>query len=559
MLRYQQQLQQPPAPSPPPSPNANQNILDVYPQLQQYVGSAEDYARSSPSSPAGLLSPIVRSMQRGLSYWFGPNALSGDLNLHPKTPEERRAMYDAMTSQVLGLGGPLAIVSHGTPASPESFAQGLQPLSNLRKGTGGIREGAGTYFAEAPGVGFRYAEGFAADGSKWSFRNTETGAPITLSNSAHDILLDFVNIHGGNKEAIFNEVHDQREYYRQWFKQQEERRSTPPLFLGAPAQMEDFTKARVAILDELLPVLSNPETEIVHTRGPAYIITADIPDEHIDNMLDLYEPLSNQPDVVKKLVDAKLLNPLSDMSLMTGADYYSMLSQRLDASYGYTADSQTRGKIRASEALYAAGIPGNKYLDQFSRGVSPSKWQLQVGGKPATLSPGADETLEQLMMRGYTTKEALLKEVTGRLDAFSKFNEPQLQFIDDLPWEELYNHLKNPEAKLVDMSKQGKTYNIVVFHRDVADELQHNGKTIWTREGVKSKGPHSAYHWANPQGAYIDDLQGGRYSPYVPTEKPYALRGPDGSVLSTHQSRQEAQEAQGQYALRLLQSRPTNK
>ena len=82
----------------------------------------------------------------------------------------------------------------------------------------------------------------------------------------------------------------------------------------------------------------------------------DLPDEHIDKMLDWDKPLSQQPAAVQKELDSYDPNWLGDKTKQTGADFY----KRIVKMYGDDAAA-------ASKSLADSDIVGIKYLDINSR------------------------------------------------------------------------------------------------------------------------------------------------------------------------------------------------
>jgi hypothetical protein len=87
-----------------------------------------------------------------------------------------------------------------------------------------------------------------------------------------------------------------------------------------------------------------------------------IPEEH--EFLDWDLPFSKQhPDVQKKLTDAGIVHPQTNWD-PTGEDIYNGISSDLRMDTGMHWEDAWN---EASQRLKEAGIPGNKYLDQWSR------------------------------------------------------------------------------------------------------------------------------------------------------------------------------------------------
>jgi hypothetical protein len=95
-------------------------------------------------------------------------------------------------------------------------------------------------------------------------------------------------------------------------------------------------------------VAENPKVAGQYKAGGS-LYHVDIPDEHIERMLDWDKPLSEQPHILEAFPGQEGLEDL------TGQQLYNNLQ------------ILWRSDARASEQLRASGIPGIKYLDAGSR------------------------------------------------------------------------------------------------------------------------------------------------------------------------------------------------
>ena len=90
------------------------------------------------------------------------------------------------------------------------------------------------------------------------------------------------------------------------------------------------------------------------------LLTVDLPDSHIDRMLDWDKPLSEQhPDVQKALYATGYTKKANQM---TGKELYRDTAESLSGG----PESENPNEL-ASKLFAAHGIPGIKYLDQGSR------------------------------------------------------------------------------------------------------------------------------------------------------------------------------------------------
>lgn len=195
---------------------------------------------------------------------------------------------------------------HGTPHDFDTQT-GFDD-SRIGSGEGNQVYGYGHYLAESPDV----AEGYQGRLSAQGLHPDVISAQEDIANA------------GGSKQKAFVALNKQADS------------STNPaekMFLQRKAQL-----------------IKNGAAD---TRGS--LVTADVADSHVDNMLDWDKPLSEQPDVAKNL--SKLgIDPTDDAHMdMTGKDIYRSFEAR-----GFTPKT-------ISSMFDEAGVPGIKYLDGQSR------------------------------------------------------------------------------------------------------------------------------------------------------------------------------------------------
>lgn len=95
-----------------------------------------------------------------------------------------------------------------------------------------------------------------------------------------------------------------------------------------------------------------------YDRGAGSFVTADVPDEHIANMIDHDAPLADQPKVVQDAFRSHGIGGEEDIS---GGEAYKALADKLDDVM------PGHGPAAASALLDTRGVPGVKYLDGQSR------------------------------------------------------------------------------------------------------------------------------------------------------------------------------------------------
>ena len=121
-----------------------------------------------------------------------------------------------------------------------------------------------------------------------------------------------------------------------------------------------------------------PATAKTYSGEGGNIYTADLPDEHIANMLHWDKPMSEQPPNVQQALGMN--DPqgwAAQNPTMTGSEAYWELSRALG------------GPEKASAALNGMGIPGIRYLDQGSR-------QAGSGTSNYVVFPGSTDILKIL-------------------------------------------------------------------------------------------------------------------------------------------------------------------
>ena len=101
--------------------------------------------------------------------------------------------------------------------------------------------------------------------------------------------------------------------------------------------------------------------------GGGYLYKADLPDEKIAQMIDWYYPV--QEDVRQKVSSAALEKFGSGSTGTSGAHLYAELSKEFERI------GVANPKVAASEFLRQQGVPGIKYLDNFSR--RQPEWIIQ--------------------------------------------------------------------------------------------------------------------------------------------------------------------------------------
>lgn len=121
-------------------------------------------------------------------------------------------------------------------------------------------------------------------------------------------------------------------------------------------------------VQDALKVLGKWEESGARTRaGGGYLYKADLPDEKIAQMIDWYYPV--QEDIRQKVSSAALEKFGSGSTGTSGAHLYAELTKEFQRL------GSVNPKVDASEFLRQQGVPGIKYLDNFSR--RQPEWIIQ--------------------------------------------------------------------------------------------------------------------------------------------------------------------------------------
>lgn len=247
-----------------------------------------------------------------------------------------------------GVGAGLMTAYHGTPHKflpTKNNPLGEFDLSKIGTGEGAQAYGHGIYLAENPGVAKQYrtmlSRKIDVDGVNIYDKNRLTGT------SGNEDIDDYLIANMGDVDKSISDVKEALTFD----------------FKGKPLQgvvKERMKKEYTPILNKLEDLKKRNAVKI---SGEGAFYDVDLPDEHIEKMLDWDAPLSEQPESVRKAIESI---PDSRMSAdykkdnILGNVLYSHLSSR--GKHGDGSDT--------SQYLKTLGIPGIKYFDAGSRSAT---------------------------------------------------------------------------------------------------------------------------------------------------------------------------------------------
>jgi len=236
----------------------------------------------------------------------------------------------AMQAPIVGM-----MAYHGTPHK----ILGKFDISKMGTGEGNQSYGPGMYFAENPNVAEWYKK--------------ELGTEISLGNKP---LLKSNKLVGTTKNQ------DLDEYLRSYDGDVNKVRN------ALTETINDFTQQGKESLSTYYQNILNKLEKVapkIKVKDTGNLYKVDIPDEYIPNMLDWDKPLSQQPKSIQTVAKLRLEeikamggNPPADP---TGEWLYKALHpQGKESGVG-------NGPQLAAKRLQEVGVPGIRYLDEFSR------------------------------------------------------------------------------------------------------------------------------------------------------------------------------------------------
>lgn len=259
------------------------------------------------------------------------------------------------------------ITFHGTPHqwTPEpGFPHGRPRLDKIGTGEGAQAYGYGWYSAEADNV----AKTYQKLGERYGYVTDKNGNPI--DNDFISFAMDHI---GENRKKInASTLKDEIIRLKRSFELRKKNAEKDGFKHSFDKDIENADRA--------IEVLNTGA--IVHSGGALYKL--DIPDDISDKLLDWDKPLSEQPNILKKLLDNGVLKEDGQLSFMyneypkTGRELYERLTSP-QASSKFTGG---HGDKAASEYLASIGIPGNKYLDGVSRGQGKGSYNYVLWDQP---------------------------------------------------------------------------------------------------------------------------------------------------------------------------------
>jgi len=370
--------------------------------------------------------------------------------------------------------GTLAMnVYHGTPHKFEKF-----DASKIGTGEGNQARGYGLYLAESPKTAEFYKDTLTPS---QEFVNNE---PINYDNPMH-ILAARLRDNGGDLAE------------------------TREALEGLATPLQGKSKITVDLGKEALKFFDNGERPVLKTvKSDSNFYHVDLPDEHIENMLDWDKPIKEQSELVKNVANSllpkiKQTSPYFDLNKVTGKDLYR--------SY-----QQYRGNHPefASEGLKENGIFGIKYLDQDSRHAGE-------GTRNFVVFPGNEDKVKILTRNGVPVNPTELtpEQRQANFEAFKAASADPRQYY--------HGSVHNPNPAL---GETVKDMNDLLTSGGITQFRNHanSGMTFVSPDPKFSERFAGLDEFGNPQKSQLFGMQrGAMYPVHVQVKNPFDYENPE--------------------------------
>lgn len=368
-----------------------------------------------------VVTPLLHAVAAGLKY--------GTAGLRYAVENGVGSAGDLMPANQVGRIG-----YHGTPTA------GFDEFDNAKIGTGEGAQvyGYGHYIAESPATGEHYQQALSA-------RNIDLNTPLGIAQH-------YVEAAGGDKAKAFVRMTRNADM------------STNPGAADTMRKAADMLKSST------------------FDQGRGALLTVDVPDAHIANMLDHDKTLDEQPDILKKIPkedQARLEQVLDDhgqnpdLGSLTGGEFRQLVERAHNEDFMVPQDpGETNMPKAASEYFDSKGIPGIKYLDEVSR----ARRVVDSTGEPVTPKGFAQEEAHYMSIRyGSPEKAMSVAEAKG-------WGDKDARPDDRAKLEELQKLVKNG----AEIGRAG-TRNFVVFDGKKIVVLDDKGNPVKKQDMSMSK------------------------------------------------------------------------
>jgi hypothetical protein len=262
---------------------------------------------------------------------------------------------------------------HGTPhLFPPSADNPLGEFDSSKIGTGEGNQsyGHGHYLSELPKVATNYKNTLALGRNQFEIVHRDTGEPVSSATLGYQNVKDFFDTYA------YNLRFDDKENRKKRWKEQKEmlvNDKIPEALQFAENQNIDEQSRRFGkeIADKYQEDVKHLDAahhliDKVNAKPVGSVYTVNIPDEHVERMLDWDKPLSEQPYALQSIGKNKDFVQYAERIMERSLpELDGKTLQRI--AIGYAEDKSRTGAQGAAKLLKEAGIFGIKYLDAGSR------------------------------------------------------------------------------------------------------------------------------------------------------------------------------------------------
>lgn len=285
---------------------------------------------------AGMVSPERRPVAEFAAGFINPETAATKGAMLAKALASKTAPLHAM------------MVFHGTPHKFENF-----DASKIGTGEGAQAYGHGIYVAENPDVAKSYQP-----------RSPEYEEKLLKK---------------------YNQAESRRDYETMEVLEDAMIHKTPDEIVARFSDLDEgYTPKHAKAAQDFATWYSKNTPEV------GSLLRVDLPDAHIERMLDWDKTFTEQPQSVQKaLKDYAVLSGMTIDPKMTGSSIYDLFGKVATKGKDLSFADFKKIQQAASEQLRWAGIPGIKYLEEGSKGIGK-------GTRNFVVFPGEEQNLKIL-------------------------------------------------------------------------------------------------------------------------------------------------------------------
>jgi hypothetical protein len=317
--------------------------------LQQMLGGGDPEAEGAAQASMAMQPNVLGYAQNVLSGKYAREGVFGQPRPYdPALPyrqnvPDTRASLEPATDIAMGIGPGAIRAFHGSPHSflPEpGYPLGRFDSSKIGTGEGAQAYSHGLYFGGVEPV----AENYLGPAAGWKYGRTNAQTIYDRLNNP--------TLERGLDSAGWDKLNAQRGFWEKVVLG----RAPRSIIDDARMNPDQFGAAELAYINSIDPA------RFKRTGGNMYEV-----DIHADpqRLLDWDKPLAQQSQQVRNILNENWWAHPEAHANQTGSQIYDAMIRDISP----TGLSRLNAPVRVSQQLNEAGIPGVRYLDQWSRGA----------------------------------------------------------------------------------------------------------------------------------------------------------------------------------------------